>query len=149
VGIRGKDDAPRIAQDQGEAPRSVPVGFPTEVTVNDIPCIRGGNGGYPQFISECLAPPSGAPSGSLGAIIGDCKSTTTRRINRMRRTPGMTIWQRNDYEHIIRTERALKAIRQFILDNPARWHLNKYNAQASRPDPQAAELWRLLKEENT
>ena len=84
----------------------------------------------------------------MGAIIGNYKSVTTRRINQIRKTPGMTIWQRNYYEHIIRTERALKAIRKHILDNPVRWHLDKYNAQASEPDPQAAELWRLLKEEN-
>jgi hypothetical protein len=43
-----------------------------------------------------------------------------------------------------RTERALKAIRKYILNNPARWHLDKYNAQASGPDPMAAEVWRLL-----
>ena len=59
----------------------------------------------------------------------------------------MTIWQRNYYEHIIRTERALNAIRKYILDNPARWHLDKYNARASGPDPMAAELWRLLESE--
>ena len=60
----------------------------------------------------------------------------------------MTIWQRNYYEHIIRTQRALNAIREYIIDNPARWHLDKYNAQASDSDPMAAELWRLLNEEN-
>ncbi len=65
--------------------------------------------------------PTGPPSGSLGAIIGNFKSITARRINRLRKTPGKPIWQRNYYEHIIRDERALKAIRQYIHDNPARW----------------------------
>lgn len=94
-------------------------------------------------------PRSGAPPGSLGAIIGNYKSITTRRINRIRKTPGMTVWQRNYYEHVIRSERALNAIRQYILDNPARWRLDKYNTLASGPDPMAAELWRLLKEETS
>jgi REP element-mobilizing transposase RayT len=88
--------------------------------------------------------PAGAPSGSLGAIIGNYKSVTTRRINQIRKAPGIMVWQRNYYEHIIRTERALKAIRKYIINNPARWHLDKYNAQASGPDPMAAEVWRLL-----
>ncbi len=93
--------------------------------------------------------PLGAPSGSLGAIIGNHKSITTRRINQIRKTPGIPVWQRNYYEHIIRTERALNAIRKYILDNPARWRLDKYNPQASGPDPMAAELWRWLKEEDS
>ena len=91
--------------------------------------------------------PSGAPRGSLGAIIGNFKSITARRINQIRKMPGMPAWQRNYYEHIVRTERALNAIRKYIIDNPARWLLDKYNPQAGGPDSLAAELWRLLKEE--
>jgi len=59
--------------------------------------------------------------GSLGAVIGNFKSVTARRINRVRKTPGAPVWQRNYYEHIIRNERELNAIRQYIRDNPARW----------------------------
>jgi putative transposase len=84
---------------------------------------------------------------SLGALMAGYKSAVTRQINILRNTPDMPVWQRNYYEHIIRTERALNAIRQYILDNPARWHLDKYNAQASAPDPLATELWRILKED--
>jgi putative transposase len=91
--------------------------------------------------------PCGAAPGSPGAIIGNFKSTTARRINRIRKTPGASVWQRNYYEHIIRTERALTAIREYIAGNPARWYLDKYNAQSSGPDPLSAELWRLLQEE--
>jgi len=31
------------------------------------------------------------------------------------------VWQRNYYEHIIRTEDDLKRIRQYIIDNPLNW----------------------------
>jgi putative transposase len=89
---------------------------------------------------------SGAPSGSLGAIIGNFKSVTARRVNQIRRTPGAPVWQRNYYEHIIRTERALTAIREYIAGNPARWRLDKYNALADGTDPLAAQLWHLLQE---
>jgi REP element-mobilizing transposase RayT len=90
--------------------------------------------------------PSGVPSGSLGAIIGNFKSVTARRINRLRHTPGAPVWQRNYYEHIVRDERALNAIRQYIADNPARWAWDTYNPTADGPDPHAANLWRLLQQ---
>lgn len=63
----------------------------------------------------------GAPAGSLGAIVGNFKSLTARRINAIRHLPGMPVWQDNYYEHIIRNERALAAIRAYIIDNPAHW----------------------------
>lgn len=59
--------------------------------------------------------------GSLGAIIGNFKSITTRRINQVRKTPGQSVWQRNYYEHIIRNDQDLNDIRQYILDNSANW----------------------------
>jgi REP-associated tyrosine transposase len=93
-----------------------------------------------------LRSPSGAPSGSLGAIIGNFKSVTARRVNRIRRSPGAQVWQLNYYEHIIRTERALTAIREYIAGNPARWCLDKHNALADGTDPLAAQLWHLLQE---
>ena len=60
-------------------------------------------------------------SGSLGAIIGNYKSVSTRRINRLRGTPGTPFWQRNYWEHIIRHDQSLDRIREYIGDNPARW----------------------------
>jgi putative transposase len=90
--------------------------------------------------------PTGLAPGSLGAIVGNFKSVTARRINRVRGTPGAPVWQRNYYEHVVRDERALNAIRQYIADNPARWAWDTYNPAAAGPDPQAAELWRLLQE---
>jgi REP element-mobilizing transposase RayT len=90
--------------------------------------------------------PAGPSPGSLGAIVGNFKSVTARRINRLRRTPGAPVWQRNYYEHVVRDERALNAIRQYIADNPARWAWDTYNPAAAGPDPQATELWRLLQE---
>jgi REP element-mobilizing transposase RayT len=93
------------------------------------------------------ARPSGAPAGSLGVIVGNYKSITTRRINQIRKTPGTTVWQRSYYEHIVRSERALDAIRAYITTNPARWHLDKYNALSSGKDPLAEEVWRLLRQD--
>ena len=64
---------------------------------------------------------SGLQAGSLGAIIGNYKSVSTRRLNRLRGTPGTPFWQRNYWEHVIRYDQSLDRIREYIGDNPARW----------------------------
>lgn len=91
-------------------------------------------------------PPAGPAPGSIGAIVGQFKSAVTRRINQRRGTPGVRVWQRNYHEHIIRHERALNAIRRYIAENPLRWHLDRYNPPATGTDPQAQEIWQMMKE---
>ena len=70
-------------------------------------------------------------AGSLGAIVGNFKSITTRRINQVRKTPGQPVWQRNYYEHIVRHDKELNAIRQYIIDNPANWLQDTENPDRS------------------
>jgi len=36
------------------------------------------------------------------------------------------IWQRNYYEHIIRNEHEFELIRTYIVNNPGKWHEDKY-----------------------
>ena len=76
--------------------------------------------------------PHGPPSGSLGAIIGQFKSAASKRINKLRGTPGIPIWQRNYYEHIIRNEDDLAEIREYIMNNPQRWEFDKENPTKTR-----------------
>jgi len=73
-------------------------------------------------------------SGSLPSIVRAFKSAATKRINRLLGTPGRPVWQRNYYEHIIRNDKGLNRIRQYIADNPGRWHLDRYNPDASGAD---------------
>lgn len=63
----------------------------------------------------------------LGRLIGAFKTVSTKQINQIRQTPGAPIWQRNYYEHIIRTETALQNIRQYIVNNPASWQLDQFH----------------------
>jgi REP element-mobilizing transposase RayT len=65
--------------------------------------------------------PRGALAGSLGAKVGAFKALSARRINRERGTPGAPVWQRNYYEHVVRTERDLERAREYIADNPRKW----------------------------
>jgi len=44
------------------------------------------------------------------------------------------VWQRNYYEHIVRNDRALNAIRRYIRNNPAQWALDRDNAANGRPE---------------
>ena len=64
---------------------------------------------------------------SLGAFIAGFKSATTARINERRDTPGLPVWQRNYYEHVLRGEESLKRAREYIQLNPLRWHLDGEN----------------------
>ncbi len=80
----------------------------------------------------------------LPEIVRGFKTSSAHRINASRGTPGVPVWQRNYYEHIIRNDRTLQAIRQYIRDNPLRWHLDRYNPAATGAAPEAAEIWRML-----
>ena len=45
----------------------------------------------------------------------------------MRKTPGLPVWHRNYYEHVIRDEADLNRIREYINGNPARWAEDEEN----------------------
>jgi REP element-mobilizing transposase RayT len=60
-------------------------------------------------------------TGTVGAIVLNFKSVTTRSFNRIKRSPGSSIWQRNYYEHIIRSKESLCRIRQYVYNNPLMW----------------------------
>jgi REP element-mobilizing transposase RayT len=64
---------------------------------------------------------------SLGDLIGAFKTVSAKRINLLRKTPAVQIWQRNYYEHIIRSEAAWNRIRAYIVNNPLRWDRDKEN----------------------
>ena len=57
----------------------------------------------------------------MGAFVAGFKAAVTRRINAVRNTPEVPVWQRNYYERVIRNERELDAIRRYIEANPAQW----------------------------
>jgi len=75
------------------------------------------DGGQPQGVARPF---------SVGDMVQRFKSLTTKRYSDRVHAgewppfPGR-LWQRNYYELIIRDERALNAIREYIYRNPARW----------------------------
>ena len=59
--------------------------------------------------------------GSLGAIVGQFKSAVTKQYRRLPDSDDSPIWQRNYHDQIIRNERHLTAVQQYICNNPANW----------------------------
>jgi len=67
------------------------------------------------------------PSQTIGAIVRGFKSAVAKQINRLRNTLGAPVWQRNYYEHIIRNEKELNHLREYIINNPLQWELDREN----------------------
>ena len=65
------------------------------------------------------------PKNTLGKIIIYFKAKTSKIIH----DNGFEHfqWQRNYYEHIIRSEKELNETRQYILGNPQNWYLDEEN----------------------
>ncbi|HVU11657.1 MAG TPA: transposase [Phototrophicaceae bacterium] len=74
---------------------------------------------------------SNGKRGSLGTIVGSFKSASARIINEQRDTPSAPVWQRGYHDRIVRNERELNAIREYILYNPMRWEADENNPQRS------------------
>ena len=66
-------------------------------------------------------------SGILPAIIRSFKSAVTKHINELRSEQGVPVLQRNYYEHIIINEIEMNQIREYIVNNPSGWELDKEN----------------------
>ena len=60
----------------------------------------------------------------LSKLVGRFKMVSAKQINILRNTPGVPVWQRNYYEHIIRNESELNRIRKYIINNPLNWKRN-------------------------
>ena len=56
------------------------------------------------------------------------------------------IWQRNYYEHIIRNERELEAIRFYIQQNPKRWRTDRDNLDNTRRLPPPRDVSEYVRE---
>jgi putative transposase len=79
-----------------------------------------------------------SPSNTIGSVVRGFKIGITKWVRQ--NTDISAVWQRNYYEHIVRDDESLNRIRQYILDNPARWVMDRENPQVVTPEPEAAWL---------
>jgi len=111
---------------------------------------RGGSRTAPTIVypnARCLmggsrTAPTAGKRKPIGRLIGALKTVSTKAINEQRGTPGASVWQRNYYEHVIRNEDSLNRIREYIITNPLRWHLDRENIHATETDPSDTEWFR-------
>jgi len=66
-------------------------------------------------------------SNSIPTIIRSFKATATKQINQLRNSPGNPVWQRNYFERVIRNEKELNRIREYINSNPYNWNEDNNN----------------------
>jgi putative transposase len=81
--------------------------------LHGIICLQGALSPPPE--QEAERPPA------LGQVVRVFKSLSARAANQLTDRGGQPFWQRNYYEHVIRTEASLATIRRYIESNPARW----------------------------
>jgi len=100
------------------------------VLIRDTPG-RGASGSALIAGGSRTAPTAARPK-PLGRLIGSFKTASTQRINEIRKSPGMAFWQRNYYEHVIRSQKSLNAIREYIEANPFHWQEDPENPNGVR-----------------
>jgi len=61
-------------------------------------------------------------------ILGKFKQQTSKQINSVRNTSGIKNWQSNYHDHIIRNADEYQRIKEYIIDNPRKWNVDKFKA---------------------
>jgi putative transposase len=64
---------------------------------------------------------------TLGKIVAYFKYQSTKLINELQGTLGAKVWQRNYYDRIIRNEKELNNIRDYIANNVLAWAFDTEN----------------------
>lgn len=67
----------------------------------------------------------------LYSLVGRLKSITTVEYFKRVKNSGWNsidkkLWQRNYYEHVIRNNKDLSMVRQYIFENPLKWDTDEY-----------------------
>jgi putative transposase len=95
--------------------------------------------------TPCGCPLNGLPP-ALGDIVGAFKSLCVNAWLKAIKSQNIgakgKFWQVNYYEHVIRNVYELNRIRQYIIDNPASWELDKENPTPRGQQPQL-EKWMI------
>jgi putative transposase len=63
----------------------------------------------------------------LFEIVRAFKTYSSRKINTLRNMKGISVWQRNYYEHIIRSEKDYREIGEYVVNNSAKWESDPEN----------------------
>jgi hypothetical protein len=100
------------------------MGVEHAVGVEHVQPLRTGKDKTPRY--QYVVP------GSLGSIIRQFKAAVTREWRRTPARANEEIWQRNYYEHIIRSDISHFFIAQYIEINPLMWTYDRDNLRTER-----------------
>lgn len=103
------------------------VGADPCVRPNNNPCVRPN-----ILINESNNGSTRGSTPTAGTMIQWFKTMSTneyiKNVNEKKWKPfDKRLWQRNYYEHIIRTENDLNKIREYIINNPSMWDRDRNN----------------------
>ena len=87
-------------------------------------CVGAGSEPAPTENTHSESAPTKSRRQSLSEIVRQFKTFSARRINEKRGTPGIRVWQRNYWEHIIRNDEDYENISAYIINNPGQWELD-------------------------
>ena len=69
---------------------------------------------------------------TLSNIVGAFKTIAATRVNKLRGNLGLPVWQKSFYERIIRNERELEQIWEYIRNNPFEWEEDRDNPAGTK-----------------
>ncbi len=116
-------DMPPATDNHGESDQGRVQRAPTDGGITDRHGQHAGN----IVGAHCMRPLDVQRAPTVGDIVRGYKSAVTKRINALRNTPGLPVWQRNYHEHIIRNETAYLKIADYTQTNPQRWQEDTYH----------------------
>lgn len=98
--------------------------------------IAGRTSAAPTFVAPVAGRTSAAPTEerplpapSLPQVMQAYKAAATRLARAEGIVAAQAVWQRGYYDHVIRDEKALQRIREYVLSNPLAWALDRENPQ--------------------
>lgn len=126
----------------GAGLRPSPTHSSTTDSVVNLSASPVGAGLRPALTAESITNslPTVEKRHALSEIVRAFKSFSARRINELRDLVGAPVWQRGYFERVIRDEREMTCIREYIVNNPLQWSLDRENPEVSaraglRPAP--------------
>jgi REP element-mobilizing transposase RayT len=105
------------------------------IIIIDTPVMNGGIVETGHALSLLRRPPRQLPQqqyhprfrnqgkNSISSMVGSCKSAVTKWCNENHISFG---WQTRFHDHIIRDDNEFERIRNYIMNNPANWEMDKF-----------------------
>jgi putative transposase len=104
----------------------IPIHYP-QVELDEFVIMPNHVHGIINIRSSALGAASSAPTESptVGKIMRRFKSMSAIAVNKSRSRSLQPLWQRNYWERVVRDEKELHGMQEYIVNNPRQWELDK------------------------